>query len=135
MLRRLSISSWHKAGLIIIFTLTTIDIVLDILRILGNLGTPIQALDVIFSIEPAVAVIVSTLPTFRALLPAAGKRSDQPSKSSWRRLFSTTSQRTPISISAPTSMSQGTRRPSDQSKSLYDSSQHLDQRFEERIIV
>lgn len=71
-----------KIGLACVFSLGLIIIVLDILRIaLGDGGGIISLASLWDVLEPSIAVIVSTLPTYRSLLPSAGKSARQKASS------------------------------------------------------
>jgi hypothetical protein len=67
MLKKMQMSLFHKLGLAAIFLLATIDIVFDILRTYHTIGGT-TSLSVLWDIlEPTIAVVVSTMPTYRAL--------------------------------------------------------------------
>ena len=62
-----------KLGLACIFFLGLVIVILDILRIaLGHGGGIISLASLWDVLEPSIAVIVSTLPTYRSLFPSAG---------------------------------------------------------------
>ncbi|MCJ1383475.1 hypothetical protein MMC17_006589 [Xylographa soralifera] len=68
MLRGLRISRAQKIGLAAIFLIAFIDILFDILRTIYTVNGGAVGLDTTFDIlEPSIAVIISTLPTYRAL--------------------------------------------------------------------
>lgn len=74
MLGKLQMPTSKMVGLACIFSLGFVIIVLDILRIaLGDGGGIISLASLWDILEPSIAVIVSTLPTYRSLLPSAGK--------------------------------------------------------------
>ena len=69
MLKGLRISRAQKIGLAAIFLIAFIDILFDILRTIYTVNGGAVGLDTTFDIlEPSIAVIVSTLPTYRALV-------------------------------------------------------------------
>ena len=73
MLKGLQISQVQKMTLACLFCLAFIDIVFDILRTFYTVrGGPVAFWDIL---EAEVAVIISCLPTYRALLTTARKRS------------------------------------------------------------
>ncbi|MCJ1286824.1 hypothetical protein MMC26_006170 [Xylographa opegraphella] len=68
MLKGLRISRAQKIGLAAIFLIAFIDILFDILRTIYTVNGAAVGLDTTFDIlEPSIAVIISTLPTYRAL--------------------------------------------------------------------
>ncbi|MCJ1421266.1 hypothetical protein MMC32_007628 [Xylographa parallela] len=68
MLKGLRISRAQKIGLAAIFLIAFIDILFDILRTIYTVNGGAVGLDTTFDIlEPSIAVIISTLPTYRAL--------------------------------------------------------------------
>ncbi|MCJ1389046.1 hypothetical protein MMC18_001900 [Xylographa bjoerkii] len=68
MLKGLRISRAQKIGLAAIFLIAFIDILFDILRTIYTVNGGAVGLDTTFDIlEPTIAVIISTLPTYRAL--------------------------------------------------------------------
>lgn len=67
-------STSRKVGLAAIFSIAVIDVIFDITRTVYTVDRGAVALDTIWDIlEPTVAVIVSTLPTYKALLRAPKK--------------------------------------------------------------
>ena len=76
MLKNMQLPTSKKLGLASIFFLAFAIVVLDILRIaLGDGGGIVSLASLWDVLEPSVAVIVSTLPTYRALLPSPEKSS------------------------------------------------------------
>ena len=74
MLRRLQMSMSRKLGLAAIFLIAITDVVFDITRTVYTVNGGAVALDTIWDIlEPTIAVIVSSLPTYKALLGLAKK--------------------------------------------------------------
>ena len=69
MLRNLQIRTGQKIGLTLLFLIATIDIVFDILRTTYNLRGGLIGIETIIwdILEPNIAVIISALPTYRAL--------------------------------------------------------------------
>lgn len=75
MLRRLQMSMSRKLGLAAIFLIAITDVVFDITRTVYTVNGGAVALDTIWDIlEPTIAVIVSSLPTYKALLGIAKKK-------------------------------------------------------------
>ena len=69
MLRRLQMSMSRKLGLAAVFLIAITDVVFDITRTVYTVNGGAVALDTIWDIlEPTIAVIVSSLPTYKALL-------------------------------------------------------------------
>lgn len=65
----------RKVGLAAIFLIAIIDVVFDITRTVYTVHGGVVALDTIWDIlEPTIAVIVSSLPTYKALLGIAKKK-------------------------------------------------------------
>ena len=79
MLKDLKIRARQKLGLAFIFSLATFIVALDILRTVQAAANN-QALYTVLEIN--FAVIVSCLPTYRALLAIGQKRTSKPSKAS-----------------------------------------------------
>ena len=100
MLAKIRMSAPQRLGLAAIFAIGLIDVLFDVLRTVYNVrliygSWAIQVSTVVTLCEPAVAVMVCTLPSYRSLLPtqlkrrkrayqhmlqAADRRSDQPVK-------------------------------------------------------
>ena len=75
MLRGLQMSMSRKFGLAAIFLIAIADVVLDIIRTVYTVNMGAVALDTIWDIlEPTIAVIVSSLPTYKALTGIAQKK-------------------------------------------------------------
>lgn len=75
MLRGLQMSTSRKVGLAAIFLVAVTDVAFDITRTVYTVNGGAVALDTIWDIlEPTIAVIVSTLPTYKALLGVAQKK-------------------------------------------------------------
>ena len=75
MLKDLRISKAQKIGLATIFLIAFIDILFDILRTIYTVNGGAVGLDTAFDIlEPTIAVIISTLPTYRALFMTSRRR-------------------------------------------------------------
>lgn len=73
-LRSIQLPISKKLGLASVFFLALAIVALDILRIaLGDGGGIVSLASLWDVLEPSVAVIVSTLPTYRALLPSGEK--------------------------------------------------------------
>ncbi len=74
MLRKLQMSMSRKLGLAAIFLIAITDVAFDITRTIYTVNGGAVALDTIWDIlEPTIAVIVSSLPTYKALLGIAKK--------------------------------------------------------------
>lgn len=74
MLGKLQISTSRKVGLAGIFLIALIDVIFDITRAVYTVDGGAVALDTIWDIlEPTIAVIVSSLPTYKALLKPTKK--------------------------------------------------------------
>ena len=72
MLWDLQMRTIQKIGLISIFLVATIDVIFDVVRTVYATDGPDGKFLLIWdTLEPSVAVIVSTLPTYRALLPSS----------------------------------------------------------------
>ena len=76
MLKRLQhIPPAQKIGLASLFSIATIVIICDVLRVIYGLGAGVVALATVWDIlEPSIAVMISALPTYRALFTTARKR-------------------------------------------------------------
>ena len=73
MLRKLHMPLTRKLGLIVLFALAVIDVIFDILRTIDTKhGAALTVWDLL---EPTTAVIISSLPTYRALFKMSRKRS------------------------------------------------------------
>ena len=71
MLKKLQMRLFHKIGLASIFLLAWIDVVFDILRTYHTIGGT-TSLSVLWDIlEPTIAVVIATMPTYRALFSRA----------------------------------------------------------------
>ena len=76
MLKDLQIGVSQKGGLACIFLIATIGIIFDIIRIaIGDGGGALSLAALWNVLEPTIAVIVSTLPSYRALLVSPKSRS------------------------------------------------------------
>jgi hypothetical protein len=85
MLSGLQMRPMQKMGLGALFLLATIDVLFDILRTVYSVDGGIVALDTIWDVlEPTVAVIISSLPTYRALFGLSNSKSSK--GSSYRNL-------------------------------------------------
>ena len=74
MLRRLQMPMGRKFGLAALFLIAITDLIFDILRTLYT-GGGVNNFHTIWDIlEPTIAVIVSSLPTYKALLGGAKKK-------------------------------------------------------------
>ena len=74
MLRRLQMPIGRKLGLAALFLIAITDVIFDITRTVYTVHGGAVALDTIWDIlEPTIAVIVSSLPTYKALLGGAKK--------------------------------------------------------------
>lgn len=72
MLRRLQMPIGRKLGLAALFLIAITDVIFDISRTVYTVHGGAVALDTIWDIlEPTIAVIVSSLPTYKALLRSA----------------------------------------------------------------
>ena len=80
MLMKLRMSTSQRLGLTTVFALSLIDIFFDILRTVYNVkaaydSTSASSLGTVFTLcEPAIAVMVCTLPSYRSLLRTQAKR-------------------------------------------------------------
>lgn len=75
MLRGLQMPTSRKIGLAALFLIAITDVIFDITRTVYTVHGGAVALDTIWDIlEPTVAVIISTLPTYKALLGTSKKR-------------------------------------------------------------
>lgn len=75
MLQGLQMSTGRKVGLAAIFLIAITDVAFDIARTVYTVNGGAVALDTIWDIlEPTIAVIVSSLPTYKALLGIAKKK-------------------------------------------------------------
>ena len=75
MIKGLKMSRGQKIALGALFLLATIDILFDVVRVGVGIGGGIVTSAAIFDVlEPVVAVIVSTLPTYRALFVVSRKK-------------------------------------------------------------
>jgi len=75
MLRGLQMSMSRKIGLAAIFLIAITDVAFDIARTVYTVNGGAVALDTIWDIlEPTIAVIVSSLPTYKALLGMAKEK-------------------------------------------------------------
>ncbi|MDI1484935.1 MAG: hypothetical protein OHK93_000069 [Ramalina farinacea] len=78
MLRGLQITTGKRLGLVVIFSIGVVVIVMDVCRLALGIGGGVKQQATNFdALEPTVAVIVSALPVYRALLPSAGRSSRQ----------------------------------------------------------
>ena len=74
MIEGLQMPMTRKLGLAVLFSLATIDVVFDIVRTVNTVKRgPLTIWDVL---EPTTAVIISCLPTYRALFKTSRKQSD-----------------------------------------------------------
>ncbi|KAL8787522.1 MAG: hypothetical protein Q9213_002180 [Squamulea squamosa] len=77
MIRGLQISTSRKVGLAGLFLIAIIDVIFDITRTIYTVDGGAVALDTIWDIlEPTIAVIVSSLPTYKALFGTTRKKQD-----------------------------------------------------------
>ena len=75
MLQGLQMSTSRKVGLAVLFSIAISDVIFDITRTIYSVKGGAFALDTVWDIlEPTVAVIVSTLPSYKALLGIAKKK-------------------------------------------------------------
>jgi len=75
MLRGLQMPTSRKVGLAALFLIAITDVIFDITRTVYTVNGGAVALDTIWDIlEPTIAVIVSSLPTYKALLRPTKKR-------------------------------------------------------------
>ena len=80
MLKRLNMPTARKIGLIALFTIAIIDVIFDILRTVDTKhGAALTVWDLL---EPTTAIIISSLPTYRALF----KTSRKPSNDAYKNL-------------------------------------------------
>lgn len=76
MLKGLQITTGKRLGLVVVFSIGVVVIVLDVCRLALGIGGGVKQQASNFdALEPTVAVIVSALPVYRALLPSAGRSS------------------------------------------------------------
>ena len=76
MLKGLQITTGKRLGLVVIFSIGVVVIILDVCRLALGIGGGVKQQASNFDVlEPTVAVIVSALPVYRALLPSTGRSS------------------------------------------------------------
>lgn len=69
MLRELQMPTSRKVGLAALFSIAITDVIFDITRTVHTVNSGFGAFDKIWDIlEPTIAVIISSLPTYKALL-------------------------------------------------------------------
>ena len=77
MLKGLQMPTRKKLGLAAIFLVATSDIIIDIIRTVYSINGRPVALNAMWDIlEPSIAVIVSALPTYKALLGNSNRRKE-----------------------------------------------------------
>ena len=75
MLKRLQMPTRRKIGLAAIFLVATSDVIIDIIRTIYSINGGPVAFNAIWDIlEPSIAVIVSALPTYKAVLGSSRKQ-------------------------------------------------------------
>lgn len=69
MLRELQMPTSRKVGLAALFLIAITDVIFDITRTVYTVDSGFVAYDKVWDIlEPSIAVIISSLPTYKALL-------------------------------------------------------------------